>query len=249
MKALVFVGCGQTTPEERALGKAIFEIVQEDGRYEPYFAENQSSLDGVTQNILARLVEAEAFVAILHPRGDVAIPSLTSPTAHFTRASVWIEQEIAILATLAQMYRKQVRFQLYARKGVAREGLRLFVMSNPVEFESEAEVVEHFRLVLPTWNLQVTQRAVGAAEDELLAHAADSGEVQILATDQAGRFVVRALECLRTTVILQWRFAILTHFANSWTTALCERKSETCTGSRPKGLGGRGRSNAILHGL
>src|SRR4051812_15389191 len=94
MKPLIFISCGQVTQSELALGRALHDMIQADGRYEPYFAENQSSLDGVTNNILGKLVEAEALVAVLHPRGEVSRLH-TSDT--ITRASVWIEQEIAIL--------------------------------------------------------------------------------------------------------------------------------------------------------
>jgi hypothetical protein len=185
MKPLVFISCGQVSPEEIALGKAIYQVVEADGRYEPYFAENQSSLEGVTENILTKLASAEAFVAVIHPRGEVIAPGRLASV----RASVWIEQEIAILAALAQVYRKTTKVQVYTKKGVVREGLRTFVMANPVEFEHEEEVVTHFRSVFPSWDLQLQARALAAAEEELLSHSADSGEIQILMTDQTGEFV------------------------------------------------------------
>lgn len=187
MKPLIFISCGQVSPEEIALGKAIYQLVEADGRYEPYFAENQSSLEGVTENILTKLASAEAFVAVIHPRGEIMLPGRAAPSR--VRASVWIEQEIAILAALAQVYRKPIKVQVYTKKGVAREGLRTFVMANPVEFENEEDVLTHFRSVFPSWNLQLQARALAAAEEELLAHTADTGEIQILTTDQTGEFV------------------------------------------------------------
>src|SRR5947209_4943536 len=109
MKPIIFVSCGQVTEEERQLGKNLVNLIREDGRYEAYFAENQSSLEGVTTNILAKLEQAAGFIAVIHPRGDVRVPSsVTVSSTPFTRASVWIEQEIAILAMLAQVQHRKI---------------------------------------------------------------------------------------------------------------------------------------------
>jgi hypothetical protein len=154
MKPLIFVSCGQVTREEIQLGKDIVELIRRDGRYDAYFADNQSSLEGVTTNILAKLDQAAGFVAIMHPRGEVQIPSsIASSTASVTRASVWIEQEIAILAMLAQVQHHSVNVQVYTKRGITREGLRLYVMTNPFEFDREAEILNHFAQLLPTWHL------------------------------------------------------------------------------------------------
>jgi len=149
-------------PEEIRLGKELYSIVHSDGRYEPYFAENQSSLDGVTQNILFKLTNAAAFVAVLHPRGDVHVPdsSAAGGMRQFHRASVWIEQEIAVLAAQSQAQGRNIPVQVYSKRGVVREGLRSYVMTNPVEFNHEAEVIEHFRTLLPTWALSVRAKGV-----------------------------------------------------------------------------------------
>jgi hypothetical protein len=107
----------------------------------------------------------------------------------FTRASVWIEQEVAILAAIAQAQSREVKIQLYVKRGVAREGLRVFVMANPYEFDTEEEVVTHFRSLLPTWNLTLGPRALTATAERLLSLCADTGEIKIQASDQRGSFV------------------------------------------------------------
>lgn len=162
MKPTIFVSCGQVTDAEIRLGKNLVSLIEKDGRYGAFFAENQSSLEGVTQNILARLESAAGFVAVLHPRGEVTVPdnSLPSGSRIFTRASVWIEQEIAILALLAQVEKKKLTVQVYSKRGVTREGLRSYVMTNPHEFESEDEVLKHFHGVLTGWSLAAGARGV-----------------------------------------------------------------------------------------
>jgi hypothetical protein len=154
MKPIIFVSCGQVTPAELQLGKDLVRLIEDDGRYSAYFAENQSSFEGVTQNILARLEDAAGFVAVIHPRGDVHV-SIGADQVQpvFTRASVWIEQEVAILAMLSQIQKKQVAVQIYSKRGVVREGLRSYVMTNPHEFDDEAQILLHFRGVLAGWTL------------------------------------------------------------------------------------------------
>jgi hypothetical protein len=155
MRPVIFISCGQLSAEELRLGKALCEIVLKDGRYAPYFAENQSSLEGVTQDILGQLTAAAGFVAVIHPRGDVHVPDATvsGGVRQFHRASVWIEQEIAILAAQRQAQGRNIPVQIYSKRGVAREGLRSYVMTNPLEFDREDEVIDHFRQLLPAWAL------------------------------------------------------------------------------------------------
>ena len=160
MKPIIFVSCGQVTPEEINLGKDIVDLIRRDGRYEPYFAEDQSSVEAVTSNILAKLDAAAGFVAVMHPRGEIGIRTKDTSDKHITRASVWIEQEIAILAMLVQVQHRNVKVQLYAKHGIAREGLRLYVMTNPYEFSAESEVLQHFGSVIGDWNLVPHLRGV-----------------------------------------------------------------------------------------
>ena len=69
---LIFISCGQLAKEERGLGEAVCELVRNlTPSASPYFAQNESSLDGVTKNIPDNLDDAVALIAIMHYRGDV----------------------------------------------------------------------------------------------------------------------------------------------------------------------------------
>src|SRR5262249_24980532 len=94
---LVFISCGQYRETEISLGKALAEAVTDLTAFEGYFAQNQTSLDGLSQNIFRALNRASGFIAVMHHRGSVR-------TLHgeHVRASVWVEQEIAIAAFLRQ---------------------------------------------------------------------------------------------------------------------------------------------------
>src|SRR5258705_12860758 len=104
-KPTIFVSCGQRTDDEKQLGSEICELVTATGVFTPFFADEQSDLNGLHENIMGALERAVGFIAVMHPRGDVVIHSgNTLVRSYFgsppllTRASVWVEQEIAIAA-------------------------------------------------------------------------------------------------------------------------------------------------------
>ena len=144
---LVFISCGQVTERERNLGTAVAALIRELTPYEPYFAENQSSLEALTTNVLDALNHSVGLIAIMHPRGAVAF----NGTGECIRASVWIEQEIAIAAFMVQVLDRPLRVAAYIHKDIAREGMRAELQLNPVLFRRDDEVLAHLRLILPTW--------------------------------------------------------------------------------------------------
>ena len=138
-QGLVFISCGQYREQEIALGSALAETVSELTAFEGYFAQNQTSLDGLSQHIFRALSQASGFVAVMHHRGEVE-----TPTGRQVRASVWIEQEIAIAAFLRQAADRDLPVVVYIQKGIHREGVRDHLLLGAVEFETEAEVLRDF---------------------------------------------------------------------------------------------------------
>jgi len=138
---LIFVSCGQYAPNERKLGQDISKLI--DTELPPcrgYFAENQSSLEGLSQHILGAMNRCIGFVAVMHRRGLVR----TSDGEHH-RASIWIEQEIAIAAFLQQALRRKLAVAVYFEKGIKREGIRDQILSGAKEFQRDEEILEDFR--------------------------------------------------------------------------------------------------------
>jgi hypothetical protein len=156
MPETIFISCGQFAATEKALGKQICTIVRDAG-YEPYFAENQSSLKGLHENILSKLNECAGFIAIMHPRGVV---SFSGGGSH-TRGSVWIEQEIAIAAFLAKHSGRDIGVAAFIHEDIKREGIRDLLHLNPISFRSDAEVLEQLPGILRNWTL------VGSLDVEL----------------------------------------------------------------------------------
>jgi hypothetical protein len=115
--------------------------------HEPYFAENQNSLEALTKNILCSLDDAVGLIAIMHPRGAVTFPD----NHQEFRASVWIEQEIAIAAYITQILGRPLKIAPYIHRSIRREGMRDQLLLNAVAFTQDSEVLSHLRDVLPIW--------------------------------------------------------------------------------------------------
>ena len=145
---IVFISCGQYTEEEKRLGRKVAGLVSELTPFTPYFADFQSSLEALTENILGRLHKCVGFIAIMQPRGDVVYPGGT----RHTRGSVWIEQEIAIAAFVVQVLNRPVNVAAYIHRSIKREGIRDQLHLNPVAFGGDDEVLDSLRNILPTWN-------------------------------------------------------------------------------------------------
>lgn len=144
---LVFVSCGQVTDAEKTLGTRVCELVREMTPHEPYFAENQNSLEAFTTNILGSLDNAVGLIAIMHPRGVVTFPD----NHQEVRGSVWIEQEIAIAAYITQILKRPLNIAPYIHRSVRREGMRDQLLLNAVPFVDDSEILIHLRDVLPSW--------------------------------------------------------------------------------------------------
>ena len=148
---IVFISCGQRTQEEKRLGQQIGQLVRNLTPFKPYFAENQASLEGLTSHIFNALRRAAGFIAVLHRRGFVSLEA-TGEGPALTRASVWVEQEIAIAAFLRQSMGIPIEVMGFIEKGIALEGVRQYVLMNPIEFERNDEVLLRLQETLPSWS-------------------------------------------------------------------------------------------------
>lgn len=165
-KALVFISCGQVREEEIELGRALARMVDEIDGLSAYFAQNQTSFEGVSKNIFAAINRCVAFVAVMHYRGDVTFPGSQRPQR---RGSVWVEQEIAIASFLQQVAARDIQPIIYIERGIEREGLRDKILLNVVEFVSGDDVLADFaeHRVPNLRELARTSRSVRQAEPNL----------------------------------------------------------------------------------
>jgi hypothetical protein len=80
----------------------------------------------------------------MHHRGTTRIGGT------FTRASVWIEQEIAIAAFMGQILNRPLPTVSYYEQGIQLEGVRQFILLNPKQFITSDDVLKNLETVLPT---------------------------------------------------------------------------------------------------
>jgi hypothetical protein len=167
----VFISCGQYAPEERELGKQVCDMVAKCTPFEGYFAENQSTLRTLSENILRRLYESVGLIVIMHHRGKIEGRDIT-------RASVWIEQEVAIATLMEQILRRPLHVALFVQRGTAIEGIRQHLQFNPVPFTTGEEVIARLRDELPTWKeplYQGDEERRKLADSVLLSIKTDNG--------------------------------------------------------------------------
>jgi hypothetical protein len=137
---LVFISCGQYTAKEKALGKDLAKAIDELTTCKGYFAEDQNSADNLSRHIFSAIDECAGFVAVLHHRGGVELGD-----CRHIRASVWVEQEIAIASFLTQVRKRVFPVLCYIQNGVKIEGVRTLLLTNGNTFNEEAQVLKDFR--------------------------------------------------------------------------------------------------------
>jgi len=170
-KPIVFISCGQFTSAEIDLGNAVAELIRKETPFEPYFAEQQNTLDGLTANILSNLAEAVGFVGIMHHRGEIDTPS-----GRITRGSVWVEQELAIAAFIQHVLGRRIEVGLYLQRGIAREGIRQQLRLKPVEFDKADDVLTDLRTRVSGWSTHISKPQPLQAEWKWEHHKPYTGE-------------------------------------------------------------------------
>jgi hypothetical protein len=174
MRKTVFISCGQFTTAEKALGKQIAELVRTLTDLEPFFAEEVQDLNGLDANILGAMRNCVAFITVLHPRGEITRPD----GSKVIRASVWIEQEIAVATYIQRVENRTLPIIAFKHKSVSHEGIRNLLNLNPTEFTTEEEVLAELPKRLESWKLpkpseielRLTSKAVGQQEGHAISN-------------------------------------------------------------------------------
>jgi hypothetical protein len=128
---LIFISCGQQTEEEKRLGGVVKELVDQTPGFSGYFAEYVQSLDGLASDIFEALGRCSGFVGFLHERGTVR----KEGGGFIVRTSVWINQEIAILAYRRFREGTTIPILVFKDQQVQVEGAMtsLIVNAHPIE--------------------------------------------------------------------------------------------------------------------
>lgn len=133
---LIFICHGQL-PHEKPKGLVLAKIIDETPGFRAFFAENVHTTDDLVRHIFGNLEHCNGFLAVMHKRGDVTIPG-----EKFTRASVWIQQELAIISFVNYLRHasRHIKVRVFAQRGIKREGLADALILNPIEFDKDDEL-------------------------------------------------------------------------------------------------------------
>lgn len=130
-KGLIFVACGQLTPEEIELGGQVKNLLEENG-IDIFLAEAANDLRDLNSHIFKNLNDCTGFIAILHKRHKL---NRTYDT------SVWINQEIAIAAYLRSQQSREIPSLILYEEDAEKEGLIKYTIANPPTFKSSKEAL------------------------------------------------------------------------------------------------------------
>ncbi len=135
---LIFISCGQQTAEEKRLGTAVKELIDSKPGYRAYFAEYVQSLGALARNVFDGLRKCSGLISFLHKRGLV---TLDGDKEWGYRSSVWVNQEIAILAYREQFEGIDIPILVFKDEKVRLEGAMTSLIVNPIPIISEKEVL------------------------------------------------------------------------------------------------------------
>jgi len=135
---LIFVCHGQL-PQERQNGLQLVKLIDSTPGFRAFFAEAVHDTDGLSQHIFANLERCDGFLAVMHKRGEVEFMG-----TKLTRASVWVQQELAIVTFLnyQRASRRKIKVRVFVQRGIEREGLVETLILNPIPFERDEELPE-----------------------------------------------------------------------------------------------------------
>jgi hypothetical protein len=153
---LIFVSCGQLRPEESRLGQRIKAEIDATAGFTAYFADNVQDLSGLSAHILDALRRSSGAVIVLHPRGEVRAED---GRALGIRSSVWINQEVALLAYRQFFEKRAIPILAFRDSSVTLEGAMTAFIVNPKPSVDEDFVLAEVR----TW---LTDEALSGATDE-----------------------------------------------------------------------------------
>src|ERR1019366_4994876 len=116
------------TDLEKAIGSLIKSAVDGIPGYKGYFAETVHDLEALAQNVFKGLQDCSGAIVVLQDRGVV---TQTDGKVWGHRSSVWVNQEIAILAYRQHSESKRIPVLVLAESAVKHEGAMTSLIVNP----------------------------------------------------------------------------------------------------------------------
>ncbi len=136
-KKLIFVSCGQLTEDERTLGILIKAIIDATAGFEAYFAQAVQDFETLGRHVLDAVRRCAGAVVVLHDRG-VVVAVDGKEWGH--RSSVWVNQELAILAYRQFFESQKIPLLAFIDPKVKLEGAMTSLIVNPRPLGTAPEV-------------------------------------------------------------------------------------------------------------
>jgi len=144
-KTLIFVSCGQNTPDEISIGRAIKNTIDKTVGFEGFFAEGEQNLNPANTHIFDALRRCSGAVFLFHDRGEIVNSSDGTSRHH---SSLWVNQEVAILAYRKYCEGIDIPIIAFAEENViGMEGVAKGAIVNPqllIKQENEVEQVKNW---------------------------------------------------------------------------------------------------------
>jgi hypothetical protein len=136
---LIFVSCGQLRQEEKRLGQRIKSEIDATPGFKAYFADAVQDLSGLGTHIFDALRRSSGAVIVLHPRGEIR----ADDSVLGIRSSVWINQEVALLAYRQFFERRAIPVLAFRDPSVALEGaMTAFIINPKASVDDDAVLAE-----------------------------------------------------------------------------------------------------------
>lgn len=155
---LIFISCGQQTPNEKKLGTAVQLLVNSISGFKAYFAEYVQNLDALSHNVFDGLRKCSGLISFLHERGKVIHDS----KEWGYRSSAWVNQEIAILAYRKQFEGIDIPILVFKDEKVRLEGAMTSLIVNPITMSSEDDILSKIK----SWMTSTEFPSNSSASDE-----------------------------------------------------------------------------------
>jgi hypothetical protein len=183
-KKLIFVSCGQQTATEISLGRQVKETIDSTSEFEAYFAETVHDLESLTKNIFDALYRCSGAIIFLHDRGKVID---SSGNEWGNRSSVWVNQEIAILAFRKYIDASELPTLVFKQDNIRIEGAMTSLISNPLQLIDPLYVINEIKNWLKSKSFALSSAEIFEDQWKLLSKS--SIEIISCLIEQGGKDV------------------------------------------------------------
>lgn len=183
-RSLIFVSCGQLTEAEKTLGTLLKTVIDGTPGFEAYFAETVHDFESLARHVLDGLSRCAGAVVVLQDRG-IVLNADSREWGH--RSSVWVNQELAILAYRQFFEARKIPVIAFADPNVKLEGAMTLLIVNAHPLGTAQDVATAVR----TW---LSKAHFGVASDDVFVKkwtqlSEDARKVVAGLLDEGGRNV------------------------------------------------------------